>query len=212
MAAKAEAQPSVEDFRHGRVPREVRERQVLALAEDLFTERGYEGASMEELSRRAGVSKPVIYDLVGSKEALFRRCFERSGEELAVRMAAVATEHAGDLADELRTTARAFFRFIEEHESAWAMLFSLDTGGRTAAAVAEIRARQAQFAAARITQAAADRGKPLDPLRASAAAACINGCYEALAHWRRDHPEVGADELADRLVEFALPGVEALVG
>ena len=44
---------SIGDFRHGRVPREVRERQLLELAETLFAERGYGGTSMEELASRA---------------------------------------------------------------------------------------------------------------------------------------------------------------
>jgi len=64
----APAATSVEDYAHGRVPRAVRERQLLELAEELFAERGYGGASMEELARRAGVTKPVVYELFGSKE------------------------------------------------------------------------------------------------------------------------------------------------
>src|SRR3954462_14623649 len=64
------------DFRHGRVPRAVRERQLVELGEELFAERGFAKASMDELARRAGVTKPVIYELFGSKEGLFRACLE----------------------------------------------------------------------------------------------------------------------------------------
>jgi len=60
----------IEDFQHGRVPRELRERQLLELAEELFGERGYAGASMDELARRAGVTKPVVYELFGSKDSV----------------------------------------------------------------------------------------------------------------------------------------------
>lgn len=188
----------------------MRERQILSLAEELFAERGYEGASMDELARRAGVSKPVIYALVESKEALFLRCFERSGEELDARMVAAVTRHDGDLAGEVRATARAFFEFIDEHRSAWAMLFSLDTGGRTEASVSAIRRRQAEFTAARIVARAAGGGLELDPVRANAAAALLIGSYEALAHWRLDHPHTDTNELAEWLVEFLVPGLEAL--
>src|SRR6187402_1703509 len=73
----------IEDFRHGRVPRAVRERQLAELGEELFAERGYAKASMDELARRAGVTKPVIYELFGSKEGLFRACLEG----LALRLA-----------------------------------------------------------------------------------------------------------------------------
>jgi AcrR family transcriptional regulator len=206
-----QAPPAVHDFPHGRVPRAVRERQILALAEELFAERGYEGASMEELAQRAGVTKPMIYSLVGNKEALFTRCFERSGEELHARMAAAVAQPHDDLAGEIRATGRAFYDFIDEHSSAWAMLFSLDTGGRTEASMGVIRRRQSAFTADRIMLRAAARGSALEPVRANAAAALLNSGYEALAHWRRDHPDTPTDQLVDWLVAFAVPGLEALL-
>ena len=79
--------PRIEDFQHGRVPRAVRERQIVELAEGLFSERGYQGASMEELARRAGVTKPIIYELFGNKDGLFRACLERSAGRLAQQVA-----------------------------------------------------------------------------------------------------------------------------
>jgi AcrR family transcriptional regulator len=211
MSDKTQSAPHVEDFPHGRVPRAVREEQILSIAEELFAERGYEGASMDELARRTGVSKPVIYGLGGNKEELFRRCFERSGEELNARMAQAVADSHGDLAAEIRATAHAFYAFIEEHSSAWAMLFSLDTGGRTEASMAAIRRRQAEFTAARIIRRAADRGVELDPARANAAASLLNTSYETLAHWRRDHAETSTDQLVEWLVEFIVPGLDALI-
>src|SRR3990170_6889737 len=87
-----EAAAQIGDFRHGRVPREVRRRQLVALGEELFAERGFAKASMDELARRAGVTKPVIYEQFGSKDGLFRACLEG----LALR-----------LADEIAEAARA---------------------------------------------------------------------------------------------------------
>jgi AcrR family transcriptional regulator len=167
---------------------------------------------MEELAQRAGVTKPMIYSLVGNKEALFRRCFERSGEQLQARMVAAVTQPHDDLADEIRATGRAFYEFIDEHSSAWAMLFSLDTGGRTEASMGAIRRRQSEFTAERIMRRAAARGSALEPARANAAAALLNSNYEALAHWRRDHPDTPTDQLVDWLVAFVVPGLEALLG
>src|SRR6185436_4886732 len=80
----------IEDFRHGRVPRAVRERQLVELGEQLCAERGFAKASMDELARRAGVTKPVIYELFGSKEGLFRACLE----SLALRLADTIAEAA----------------------------------------------------------------------------------------------------------------------
>ena len=54
-----------------RLPREVRERQILDAAVRVFSEQGYHDASMDEISDVAGVSKPMIYAYLGSKEDLF---------------------------------------------------------------------------------------------------------------------------------------------
>jgi AcrR family transcriptional regulator len=208
------AQPpsdEVQNFPHGRVPRAVRKEQILTLAEDLFAARGYEGASMDELAQRAGVSKPMIYSLVGNKEALFQRCFERSGEVLHARMVAAVAHSHDDLAGEIRATGQAFYDFLDEHASAWAMLFSLDTGGRTEASMTAIRRRQTEFTAARITRYAAAHGSSLDPAQVNATAALLNSGYETLAHWRRDHPDTPTDQLVEWLVAFTVPGIQALL-
>src|SRR5689334_25271338 len=101
----------VSSYPRGRVPREVRRRQVIALARDLFIERAYAGASMDELARRAGVSKPVVYDLVGSKEELFRDVMSVEAEELANQISHAVTGEP-DHGERLRAGALAFFRLV----------------------------------------------------------------------------------------------------
>lgn len=199
----------VTDYRHGRVPRAVRERQVLAIAEELFAERGYRGTSMDELARRAGVSKPVIYGLVESKDELYLRLFQQASDELATAVAAAAAAHHGDLEAQLRETAVAFFRFIDDHRGAWATLYATD-GGPLQTYIGDIRARQARFVVSLLEERAAEAGAALDLRQAEVAAYALNGAYEALAHWWRDNPEVPASTLADSLVALVLPGMRRL--
>lgn len=45
--------------------------QILAGADAIFTEHGYEGASMSQIARRAGVSKGTLYNHFDGKAALF---------------------------------------------------------------------------------------------------------------------------------------------
>ena len=49
-------QGSVNGYKHGRVPRDVRRTQLLELAEQLFMEKGYGGFSIDDLCRAAGVA------------------------------------------------------------------------------------------------------------------------------------------------------------
>ena len=203
MTSPSESPRAVADFRHGRVPRAVREEQILALAEELFAERGYEGASMDELARRAGVTKPVVYAVVGSKEVLFQRCFERAGHDLATAMGEAAAAHAGDIAGMVRASALAFLHFIDHHQRAWAVLYGLDSGGRTEAHLQAIRARQATYVAALVEHV----DPTIDPVRARAIGFLLNGAFEGLAHWRREDPDVSDEQAAEWLVAFAVPGL-----
>ena len=46
-------------------------------ATELFAQRGYHGAAMEEIAQRSGVSVPVVYEHFDSKKDLHRRLLER---------------------------------------------------------------------------------------------------------------------------------------
>src|SRR5215218_680933 len=144
---RAEALAVVASYPRRRVPRDVREGQILALAEQLFAERGYDGASMEELARRAGVSKPIVYDLIGKKEEIYRRTFETAAAELGERVALAAGAETGDMEATLRAGALAFFEFIDQHRDAWTMLSTDPSGGKLATYVDQIRVNQTRFTA-----------------------------------------------------------------
>src|ERR687895_1702027 len=111
----------IEDFRHGRVPRAVRERQLVELGEQLFAERGFAKASMDELARRAGVTKPVIYELFGSKDGLFRACVDRAIEGMGASIAE-AVRAETDPEDRLRAGGLAFLRFARDNRVAWDLM------------------------------------------------------------------------------------------
>ena len=51
---------------------------VLRVAVEVFNERGYDGASMEDLSKRLGIAKSGIYHHVSGKEELLRLALDRA--------------------------------------------------------------------------------------------------------------------------------------
>ena len=51
---------------------------VLRIAVEVFNERGYDGTSMEDLSRRLGIAKSGIYHHVSGKEELLRIALDRA--------------------------------------------------------------------------------------------------------------------------------------
>lgn len=208
MVVADEVSAEVSDYAHGRVPRAVRERQIVALAEELFAEEGFAGASMDELARRAGISKPVIYTLMGSKEQLFQRCVEQHSEQLAAQIAAAAASARSPEA-QLRAAALAFFRFVSAHRREWEALTWESTP--FAATAAAMRRRQTEVVSMLLAHAAGRLGAPLDPIRVEAIAHTLNGGIEALARWWRDHEEVSPEVIAEWAVELFLPGLERIV-
>lgn len=69
---------------------------ILDAAVEVMAERGV-GASMEEIARRAGVSKQTIYNHYGSKAELVRAlCERRVGEMTAAFAAPEAVEHPAE--------------------------------------------------------------------------------------------------------------------
>jgi AcrR family transcriptional regulator len=67
-----------------RKSKEERREEILDAAVAVFAERGYHGASTEEVARRAGISQPYVFRLFGTKKDLFlavnARCFRQTLE------------------------------------------------------------------------------------------------------------------------------------
>lgn len=60
----------------GRPRTEATDRAILQAALELFIDRGIEGASMEQIAKRAGVGKPTVYRRWSSKEDLIAAAIE----------------------------------------------------------------------------------------------------------------------------------------
>jgi AcrR family transcriptional regulator len=194
------AAPQVEDFKHGRVPRPVRERQLLELAEALFAERGYGGASMDELARRAGVTKPVVYELFGSKDGLFGACVDRSIERLAADISAAV--HAEDEPEaRLRAGGLAFIRFAAGNRVAWDLM---SMGGSFEQKARAVRSSQAELIRELMAEMARD---DVDQREVEVAAHAVNAAYEGVAHWMWAHPDVPIEQIADWIADLLIPGL-----
>jgi AcrR family transcriptional regulator len=192
--------PSIGDFRHGRVPRELRERQLVELAEQLFAERGYGGTSMEELASRAGVTKPMVYELFGSKDGLFRACVDRAVEQMA-RSVTEAVRAEAEPEARVRAGGLAFLRFAADNRVAWDLM---SMGGQFAQQAVEIRRGQAELIHELILELAPGG---VDARELEAAAWAVTAAYEGLAHWMWEHPDVPVQEVGDWIVALLMPGL-----
>lgn len=85
--------------------------QVLAGARDVFMSRGFEGASVDEIAKRAGVSKATLYSYFPDKKLLF---MEVARTECTRQEELILAETSDDdpLEDVLLQIATAFVSFI----------------------------------------------------------------------------------------------------
>ena len=71
-----------------------RRQQLLDVARALFAEKGFDGASIEEIAHRANVSKPVVYEHFGGKEGIYAVVVDREMHSLMSGMTEALSEDA----------------------------------------------------------------------------------------------------------------------
>ncbi|WP_405826697.1 TetR/AcrR family transcriptional regulator [Streptomyces sp. NBC_00838] len=200
------------------MPREVRERQMLDAAVATFGRRGYRAASMDEIAELAGVSKPLVYLYLNSKDELFTACIRREADALlaAVRAGVVEPGLAPD--EQLWSGLTAFFTHTAENPDAWSVLHrqARTHGEPFAAEVTRMREELVSFVtgllrdAARATPASSDLADLADRDVVGIAQALV-GAAEALAGWANETPDVSAKEASSTLMNFAWTGLGNLM-
>jgi AcrR family transcriptional regulator len=202
---------SVEERRRvKRLPREVRERQILDAAVRVFSEQGYHTASMDEISEVAGVSKPMIYAYLGSKEDLFAACIHREATRLLEAITqGVRAELPPDM--QLWHGLRAFFQFVGEQRQSWRVLHrqAISQGGPFSEELIDMRNRAIALVDTLLVRTATKKG--FDEHSTEAMAAALVGAAESLADWWLDHPEVPSKAVASRLMNLVWMGFGDLV-
>lgn len=194
-----------------RLPRAVREQQMLDAAVRVFSRRGFHAASMDEIAEKAGISKPMVYAYLGTKEELFVACLHREGTRM---MEAIAGAAAPDLdADErLWRGLRAFFGFVGAHRDGWAVLYRQARGSQPfAAELAAMRARLVEVVAGMLDHALRARGREVRGTDLEVIAYALVGASESLADWLADHPEADPEKTATRMMNVAWLGADQLL-
>ena len=109
---------------------EATQRALLAAATAEFAEKGLAGARVDEIARRAGVNKQLVYHHFGNKEALYRAALE---QVYAGIRAAERALHLADLAPEaaLERLVGFSFDYLLEHPEFVALLNDENRRGAT---------------------------------------------------------------------------------
>ncbi|MEJ3743377.1 TetR/AcrR family transcriptional regulator [Actinomycetes bacterium KLBMP 9797] len=194
-----------------RLPRAVREQQMLDAAVKVFSRRGFHAASMDEIAEYAGISKPMVYAYLGTKEELFVACLHREGTRL---MEAIAAVVGRDLPpdQQLWRGLRAFFNFVGAHRDGWAVLYRQARAEQPfAGALADMRERMVQVVTVMLTQALTAEGHAVRRADLEVMAYALVGASESLADWLADHPDADPDGMATRMMNVSWLGAAELL-
>lgn len=180
-------------------------RAILDAALGQFAAYGYRRASMEDLARAAGLSRPSLYFHFGSKEELFRALVQRLHDDQHAG-AQAALERGGSRQDRVLAVLEAsFVPFVELAAASPHGAELLDDGNRACAdIILDGRRRTIVLLARLLDDPALDLGRhDLDP---DAAAGLLVTC----AHGAKDGPSDpdAYRERLRRLVAVVMAGLE----
>lgn len=178
---------------------------LLQVAVKLFNERGYDGTSMEDLSRKLGITKSAIYHHVPSKEELLRLAVDRALDGLF----AVADETAaleGPAIERLEHLVRGSVLVLADRLPFVTLLLRV-RGNTKAERAALARRREFDHLVTDLVKQACAEGDVRPDLDPAVAARLLFGTVNSLIEWYRPRRDSPPTDLADAVCTMAFEGL-----
>jgi AcrR family transcriptional regulator len=193
------------------MPAAERRELILASAIDAFADFGYHQTSLDEVARRAGVSKTLIYEHFSSKSELYGELLETYVHELLERVgtAALSVEEGGEA--RLLAGLEGFLEFVDERRDAWRMLIrnraSDDVADLFERLFDEVATLVSSLMAADMPSSAVPEDADFD-MAVEATSRQLLGAITSMANWWDEHREVPRTQVLAMVMEFAWVGLE----
>ncbi|MGW5420623.1 TetR/AcrR family transcriptional regulator [Streptomyces sp. NPDC003943] len=180
---------------------------LLTVAVQVFNERGYDGTSMEHLSKAAGISKSSIYHHVAGKEELLHRAVSRALDGLF----AVLDESAAGRGRAIERVEYVTRRTVEVliEELPYVTLLLRVRGNTKTERWAMERRREFDHRVAELLKSAVVDGDLRADLDIRLATRLLFGMINSLVEWYRPQYDSQAEreQLVDTVVHMAFDGL-----
>jgi AcrR family transcriptional regulator len=173
----------------------------------VFAERGYDGASMDDVARAAGITKASIYHHVSGKEALLERGLGRALDALfAILEEAAAREGRARrrLSYIVRRVAEVTLRLLPE----LTVLFRIHGSSKTERDAVERRRQFDRLVSELIAEAQRD-GDLRDDLDPRLVSRLIFGMSNSVVEWYRSGSALSADAIVNAIETIVSEGITA---
>lgn len=189
-----------------RMPGEQRRCRIINAAVEVFAEKGYAAASVEDVSLRAGVSKPVIYDHFPSKRAMHTTVLHAQRDD-ALREVLPRLSLDLEPREAVANALEVFLAWMRENPCSWKLLFGEPQGSDEHAAMHRRLRSEAYLAitAAVLTGPA----RPSDD-RMRATAEVIGGAVHGAARWWQENPDVERDQVIQSIMDVIWQGLDRM--
>jgi AcrR family transcriptional regulator len=102
-----------------------RRRQLVAVALELFAQRGYRATTMDDIAEAAGVTKPLVYQHFSSKRALYLELVNSIAQELLIAVKTAVAQARGPR-QQVEMGFAAYFRLVISREAEFRLLYGRD--------------------------------------------------------------------------------------
>jgi len=178
---------------------------LLAVAVTVFNERGYDGTSMEDLSRRLGIAKSSIYYHVTSKEDLLAMALDRALDGL-FSVAAQARARDEPAIDRLEHLVRGSVGVLADTLPYVTLLLRARGNTDTERRALSRRRQFDQIVADLVIQAESD-GDIRPDVDPAVTARLLFGMVNSIVEWYRPGSARARDGLADAVCAVAFDGL-----
>ena len=186
-----------------RLPRAVREQQMLDAAVQMFSVNGYHETSMDVIAAEARISKPMLYLYYGSKEDLFGACLNRELSRFidAVRADIDFTQSPRDL---MRNTIGSFLRYIDTNRASWIVMYTQASSSQAFAHMVRDGREQIIEMVAGLVRAGSRTAR--SEIEHQMMAVALVGAGEAMAT-RLSTGDIDVDEAAELMIDLFWHGL-----
>jgi AcrR family transcriptional regulator len=165
--------------------------------------------TLEEVARRCGVTKVIVYRHFASKKDLYMQLLAAHRDEL-LRTLALGMAAETPLEERVPAVADAWFAYVEANPFAWAMLFKDVTGDPE---ISEFHAGMRDTARSAIAALlTAERDVRLDPPMLDPVAEVLRSAMTGLAMWWLEHREAERETLVRAIVQTTWHGLASAIG
>jgi AcrR family transcriptional regulator len=190
-----------------RLKPEVRRERLLEAATEVFAERGYEGARVEQIADVAQVSPGLLYRHFEGKQELYEELLMLANRQLMEHLAQAAAPNL-PTDERVERGLDSFFTFVESHRNLWRLIMKDVVEPEIAAIREDVERRSVAVVASLAAQEPDFGGTQPHERELEMVSVIVVGAVVSLASWWMDHPKVPRNVIVAVAMETLWVGLE----